>query len=790
MSRFTTHSLLARLIRLRQEERELHPEIRQQLVHSLFEPLMSLVTGVVAAGLACLIATAYVASPAIIVMTFATVLIGCMRIAISCLYLVLAPRRRLNAPFWEKAYEIGAWSFSASYGFLTYLTTEPGTDPFILYIVGVSIMGYAAVITARNAGRPYIAFGQVALALGPMALGHFVHNVGLYRFLGIAVLFSIISMMQVTLSIRDRIVSAMILTRDKAQLAERFQAALDHMSHGICMFGSDQRLDVTNERFAELTGLPLERLQEGASARDIIETAFADGHDNAHVEAFLTDLASGNATESTIPTTNGRIIDVSFRPAVSGGTVVTFEDNTEQRRAEAQVAHMARFDSLTDLPNRAQAEDDLNALFLTHTSAGSTFAVMFLDLDRFKVVNDSLGHPTGDALLRLVAARLKEILRESDVVARFGGDEFMIIQNPIASSECAETLAERIIETLRQPYLIANQRIDVGASIGIALAGAHGKDPSTLIKNADIALYVAKNNGRNCYFLFEESLERDAQVRRDLEVDLRQALDRGEFEMHYQPIANIHTGEIVICEALIRWRHPEKGMVPPNAFIPVAEETGLIIEIGRWVLSQACRDAATWPANIRVAVNLSPLQFADRDLIPSVTRAVHGAGLDPRRLEIEIVETVMINDSEATIRVMQDLRALGLTISLDDFGSGYSALSYLNRFKFDKIKIDGSYARSVDAKASSAAIIKAVATIGAELDMRTVIDGVETADQLRTTRDLGCTEVQGWLIARPMTNEALLAHFEPSRIIERAAAFHGLARPTLAADAAPARAAG
>lgn len=778
MSSLMKHSLFARLVRLRRDEREIHGDIRRELVHSLFEPLMSLVTGVVAAGLACMIAMAHSASPDIIVMTLITVIIGSLRIAVSCLYLYLAPRRTLNAPFWERAYEIGAWSFSASYGCLTYLTTVPGTDTFILYIVGVSIMGYAAVITARNAGRPYIAFGQVALALGPMALGHFINNEGLYRFLGVAVLFSIVSMMQVTLSIRDRIVSAMILTREKAQLAERFQAALDNMTHGICLFDRHQRLDVTNERFAEIAGVPIESLGDGTSARAILEQAFASGADDQAIDTFLGHLEAGRSVESSLPTPTGRIIDVSFRPAASGGMVVTFEDNTEQRVAEARIAHMAQFDGLTDLPNRLQAEEHLESLFEAKQAGAASFAVMFIDLDRFKVVNDSLGHPVGDALLKLVAERLRRIMRPSDLVARFGGDEFMVVQSPIRSPGCAEALAERIIEELRHPYIIDRQRLDVGASIGIALSSMHGATARALIKNADIALYVAKNEGRNRYFMFEESLEREAQVRRILEVDLRQALDREEFELHYQPIADIHTGETVICEALLRWKHPDRGMVPPNAFIPIAEETGLIIPIGRWVLEQACRDAATWPEHVRVAVNLSPLQFADRDLIPTVERAVEAAGLDPRRLEIEIVETVMINDSEATIRVMQELRGLGLTISLDDFGSGYSALSYLHRFKFEKIKIDGSYARSIDANPASAAIIKAVATMGTELNMRTVIEGVETADQLNQARALGCTEVQGWLLARPMPNAMLLAHFEPAKILERAAAFVGLAAPT------------
>jgi diguanylate cyclase (GGDEF)-like protein len=771
-------NLISRLIRLRREERELHAEIRQQLVHSLFEPLMSLITGVVAAGLACLIAMAHAASTTIITMTVVTVVIGCVRIALSCCYLYLAPRRKLDAPFWERIYEIGAWSFSASYGCLTYFTTEPGTDTFILYVIGVSIMGYAAVITARNAGRPYIAFGQVALALGPMALGHFVHNHDLYRFLGVAVIFSIISMMQVTLSIRDRIISDMILAREKAQLAERFQAALDNMTHGICMFDDLQRLEVANERFAELAGLPIERLQDKMSARSVLELAFSDGIHPSVIDAILERLADGAPSETTMPISGGRIIDVSFRPAASGGTVVTFEDNTEQRQAEAKVAHMASFDMLTDLPNRVQAERHLAHLFDTVGKVRGSFAVMFTDLDRFKVVNDSLGHPMGDALLRQVGTRIQEIKRPTDLVARFGGDEFMIIQCPLDGPEAAEDFAERIIETLGHPYVIDGQRIHVGASIGIALSGVHGDTPDTLIKNADIALYVAKKEGRNRYFLFEESLEREAQVRRTLEVDLRQALDRREFELHYQPIADIDTGETVICEALLRWKHVERGMIPPNAFIPIAEETGLIVEIGRWVLEQACRDAATWPENVRVAVNLSPLQFADRDLIPTVTKAFTAAGLDPRRLEIEIVETVMMNDSEATIRVMNELRHLGLTISLDDFGSGYSALSYLHRFKFEKIKIDGSYARSIDAKPASAAIIKAVATIGTELNMRTVIEGVETAEQLRQARALGCTEVQGWLLARPMPNSALLAHFEPARIVERARDFLGLARET------------
>jgi diguanylate cyclase (GGDEF)-like protein len=421
-----------------------------------------------------------------------------------------------------------------------------------------------------------------------------------------------------------------------------------------------------------------------------------------------------------------------------------------------QIAYLARHDVLTSLCNRAvlreKMEESLNRL----RRGGSPFTLFILDLDLFKAVNDSLGHPIGDELLKVVAQRLVACLRETDTVARLGGDEFAILTTAEGDQrDVATTTANTLLEAVSAPYSFDGHRLDIATSIGIALAPEHGTDVDQLIKSADLALYKAKVAGRNTYRVFEVAMGADADARRALEIDLRNALTRDEFELHYHPIVDIRTNEISNVEALIRWPHPERGSIAPADFIPLAEESGLINPIGEWVLRRACADAAAWPPEFKVAANLSPVQFRCGNLVETISRILTDSGLAPERLMLEITESVLMQGTTENFETLHQLRKLGISIVLDDFGTGYSSLSYLRLFPFDQIKIDRSFVSELSSNADCAAIVSAVANLGRSLHIDTVAEGVETEEQLVLARAAGCTHAQGFLFGRPCPTSEL-----------------------------------
>ena len=435
---------------------------------------------------------------------------------------------------------------------------------------------------------------------------------------------------------------------------------------------------------------------------------------------------------------------------------MTLEDVSARRASEASAAEMARLDPLTELPNRLLLRERLDEALARLERTGEGCALLLIDLDRFKPVNDTLGHPVGDALLRTVADRLRSAVRPTDTVARIGGDEFVVLQTGVETSADTQTLARRLVDLIGRTYMVDGHLLTIGASVGAALAPSDGTDADRLLKNADLALYRAKLDGRGTFRFFEPEMDARMQARRRLELDLRQALARRELQLHYQPQLNLESNRLTGCEALLRWRHPERGMIPPLDFIPLAEEIGLIVPIGEWVIRQACRDAAGWPMPISIAVNVSPAQFKSERLVEMIVSALAGSGLPAHRLEIEITEGVLLQESERTLTILHRLRALGVRVSMDDFGTGYSSLSYLRSFPFDKIKIDRSFVNDLTAKPGGDAIIRAIAGLGKSLGMTTVAEGVETADQMRRIRSEGCTDVQGYLISRPVSAEDLM----------------------------------
>jgi diguanylate cyclase (GGDEF)-like protein/PAS domain S-box-containing protein len=533
---------------------------------------------------------------------------------------------------------------------------------------------------------------------------------------------------------------------------ELLDAALENMSQGLCMFDADGRILLFNEHYLRMMGRGDLKL-EGRLLRDVLRELKAVGRWEGDPDEFVANLiveARDGRSTTNIVVQSGRSIRIVHQPMQGGGGwVATFEDITEWQRAQAQITHMARHDALTNLPNRTLFREQLEQA-LRIAKRGDKLAVLCLDLDHFKDINDSLGHPIGDALLMEVGRRLISCIRDDDTVARLGGDEFAIVQRSGADeANPAVSLASRLVEEISAPYDIAGHQLVIGVSVGISLAPDDGKHPDELLKKADLALYRAKADGRGTYRFFETGMDARAQARRLLELDMRAALPRGEFEMHYQPIRDVAAEKIVACEALVRWRHPMRGLIPPANFIPLAEETGLIIQIGEWVLRTACCDAAAWPDDIGVAVNLSPVQFKNPNLVLQVMNALAQSGLPAHRLELEITESVLLQNSEATLATLHALRGNGVRISLDDFGTGYSSLSYLRSFPFDKIKIDRSFVEDVTSREDSLAIVRAVAGLGRSLGIATTAEGVETMAQLDVLRREGCTQAQGYLFSKP-----------------------------------------
>ncbi|MEA2739015.1 MAG: hypothetical protein QOH05_2322 [Acetobacteraceae bacterium] len=533
----------------------------------------------------------------------------------------------------------------------------------------------------------------------------------------------------------------------------RLAAALDGMSQGLAMFDAENRLIVANGKVHTMFGLAADAVAPGAAFDGLMHLAVTKGNlagepAEEMLARVMTYLASGKPASYLRELGDGRNMSICLGPMAGGGWLVTFEDITERRQVEAKIAYMAHHDALTGLPNRVLFRIRLDEA-LVRMRRGGTCALLCLDLDQFKEINDTLGHPVGDLLLHAVAGRVRAEIRDSDVVARLGGDEFAVVLSGFPRRIDARSVAERLLNVLRLPFEIEGHAIIIGASIGISVPPADGLDPDQLLKNADLALNRAKADGRNCYRFFEPEMNARMQVRQTLAVDLRRAIAAEEFELFYQPVVQIPTRRVTGFEALLRWNHPEQGLVPPDHFIPMAEETGLIVPIGMWVLKQACIQAAAWAGDLKVAVNLSAVQFVSQDLVEVVSAALEQSGLDPGRLELEITERVMLQNSEATLAILHALKALGVRIAMDDFGTGYSSLGYLQHFPFDRVKIDKSFINRLGETKVNLAIVRAVTGLCAALGMSTTAEGVETEDQFAILAANGCYEAQGYLFSRP-----------------------------------------
>jgi diguanylate cyclase (GGDEF)-like protein len=654
---------------------------------------------------------------------------------------------------WEIRYQIGAMLYAAALG-LWCLMTLMGSDDAVAHMIATSVtLCYVAAGGGRTYGRPWIFHVQMLLACGPLTLALALKNNLYYGGLAALNVLFFLALKHISTSLQKIFVRALIAREREAALANQFDTALNNMPHGLCMFRADGQLAVMNHRFSEMMQLSDDLVQDGASASDIITACVRTGSVSAMsgnlIVTEIENSMAGDVITTDPDAAKNRSLSWTFQPMVDGGTVVLVEDITERKQAEAKISHLARYDELTELPNRVNFRDEIGRLLAIQNDRNQLSALLFVDLDQFKQVNDTLGHPCGDQLLCAVAGRLREMLRPEDFVARFGGDEFVVFQQNIKSHEDAAGLARRIVDRLSERYKIDNHLVEIGASVGIAMT-APGVSADTLLKNADMALYRAKADGRGTFCFFRDEMAQTVEARRILELDLRKALANEEFELFYQPLVNLKTGKITTCEALLRWNHPVRGTVSPIDIIPVAEDMGLIVDLGRWILRKACMECMKWPESVSVAVNFSPQQFHQRDVLSEVRYALEVSGLPAHRLEIEITESSLLRNTQLTHDVLSQLHSLGVRISLDDFGTGYSSLSYLHNFPLQKVKIDRSFLEGIDTD-RPLTLLRGVARLSADLGMAVVVEGIETNEQLELiSADGAVTEAQGYLFSRPV----------------------------------------
>ena len=553
------------------------------------------------------------------------------------------------------------------------------------------------------------------------------------------------------------------------QLSGWFEIALDNMARGLSMFDAEQRLIVCNKMYRDIYELPEELTRPGTPLSEIVqyhvrhqtgrECEQATENQRQWIARHTAQLALGKTFSYTQELRDGRIIQVSNQPLAGGGFVDLQEDITEKRRAEQKIAWLALHDGLTEVANRVHFREQLTRA-LEKRKPGEIIALHLVDLDKFKSINDGHGHPIGDELLRSVAGRLRATVRAPDLLGRLGGDEFAVLQRNALRDSDAERLAARLLRAVEQPHEVRGQKLHVHGALGIALAPKNGTTADDLLKNAAVALHKSKSRGGNGLAFFEPEEDQKIRERQRLEADLRYALDRGELALHYQPIINLKSRSVTSFEALMRWNHPSRGLIGPTEFIPIAEQTGLIVPIGEWALERACRDAASWAEPTKVTVNLSSVQFEGSRLVAATERALQLSGLDPRRLEIEVTETVLLRDVPNTQAILGRMQELGVQVALDDFGTAFASLSYLQNFPFNKIKIDRSFVRGMPERADCLAIVRAVAALARNLHIASVAEGIETLDHFMCITQAGCDEVQGFYFSEAVPTsevEATLA---------------------------------
>jgi diguanylate cyclase (GGDEF)-like protein len=735
-------------------DRKISPSIHAALIDSLFTDPGPMFAGSLCAAVAALMTALKTGNSLLWPCVAVLVVTGALRALDTRQYQKV--RSSLTADDvarWEMRYQFGAMLYAAALGTWC-LVALMGSDDAVAHMIATSVtLCYVAAGGGRTYGRPWIFHVQMLLACGPLTFALAANGSPFYVGMALLNVLFFFSLKHISTSLQAIFVRALIAREREAALASQFDTALNNMPHGLAMFRADGRLAVMNNRFSKMMNLSDNFVQRGAGVADICAACVAAGA-MSEVSASLILLEVEQSRASEIITTDpdfnkNRALSWTFQPMAGGGTVMLVEDITERKDAEARISHLARYDELTALPNRVNFRDEIGKLLAAQQGAEQLSALLFVDLDQFKQVNDTLGHPCGDQLLCAVSERLREMLRPEDFVARFGGDEFVVFQQNIHSPDDAAGLARRIVDRLSERYKIDNHLVEIGASVGIAMT-SRGVSADTLLKNADMALYRAKADGRGTFCFFREEMALVVEARRILELDLRKALANEEFELFFQPLVNLKSGRISTCEALLRWNHPVRGTVSPTDIIPVAEDMGLIVDLGRWILRKACMECMKWPEGVSVAVNFSPQQFHQRDVLSEVRYALEVSGLPATRLEIEITESSLLRNTQLTHDVLSQLHSLGVRISLDDFGTGYSSLSYLHNFPLQKVKIDRSFLEGIDSD-RPLTLLRGVARLSADLGMSVAVEGIETNEQLELiSADGAVTEAQGYLFSPPV----------------------------------------
>jgi diguanylate cyclase (GGDEF)-like protein len=735
-------------------DEQISPSIRAALIDSLFETPRPVHVGIVMLAIAASMTALKTGENLIWGCVALLILAGLVRVFDWRRYQVRKSALTADeATQWQMRYQIGAMlqaSAIGTWGATTFLSS----DDAVAHMIALSVItGVVSGGAGRAYGRQWIFQLQAALAFCPIVIALALRGTPYYVAMSVVTAIFLVVVMQLSANLHGIFLRALVAREREAALAGQFDTALNNMPHGLCMFRADGRLAVMNHRFSEMMELSDDLVRRGTTAEDVVQACVVSGAISASSgKVILAEIQNSEARD--IVTTDpdmrrGRSLSWTFQPMADGGAVVLLEDITERRNAEARISHLARYDELTELPNRVNFRDEIERLLKMPREAGQLSALLFIDLDQFKQVNDTLGHPCGDQLLCAVADRLRAMLRPEDFVARFGGDEFVVFQQNIDSSEEAAALARRIVDHLSERYKIDNHLVEIGASVGIALTSPD-VSADTLLKNADMALYRAKADGRGTFCFFHTEMAQIVESRRILELDLRKALANEEFELFFQPLVNLKSGKITTCESLLRWNHPVRGTVSPVDIIPVAEDMGLIVDLGRWILRKACMECMKWPEGVSVAVNFSPQQFHQRDVLSEIRYALEVSGLPAQRLEIEITESSLLRNTQLTHDVLSQLRAIGVRISLDDFGTGYSSLSYLHNFPLQKVKIDRSFLEGIDAD-RPLTLLRGVARLSADLGMQVVVEGIETNEQLELiSADGSVTEAQGYLFSRPV----------------------------------------
>jgi diguanylate cyclase (GGDEF)-like protein len=735
-------------------DEKMSPLIRAALIDSIFETFSSLLAGIVFVAIAAALTALKTGEYLIWACVALLIVAGAFRVLDVKRY---QARKSIpsagEAAAWKKRYQIGAMIQAAAIG-IWCSTTLLSSDDAVAHMICLSVTtGIVAGGAGMAYGRQWIFQLQVALSFGPTVIALALRGTPYYLAMSAVSAVFLAVIIQISANLHRIFMRALLAREREAALAGQFDTALNNMPHGLCMFRADSSLAVMNHRFRELLNLTEDVVNGAPSASDIVNACVVVGSISAaNGKLILSEIENSQARDVVTADPDAdrdRSLSWTFQPMAGGGAVVLVEDITERRRAEERITHLARYDELTALPNRVYFRDEIERLLKLPDEESRLSALLFIDLDQFKQVNDTLGHPCGDGLLCAVADRLRQMLRPEDLVARFGGDEFVVFLPHISAGEEAAGLARRIVDRLSEPYKIGNHLVEIGASVGIAMT-LPGISADTLLKNADMALYQAKSDGRGTYCFFHDEMAQTVEARRILELDLRKALLNEEFELFYQPLINLKSGKITTCEALLRWNHPTRGMVSPADIIPVAEDMGLIVDLGHWILRKACAECMKWPENVSVAVNFSPQQFHQRDVLNEVRYALEASGLPPHRLEVEITESSLLHNTQLTHDVLSQLRSLGVRISLDDFGTGYSSLSYLHNFPLQKVKIDRSFLEGIDSD-RPLTLLRGVARLSADLGMAVVVEGIETNEQLELVSvDGTVTEAQGYLFSRPV----------------------------------------